>query len=110
MADTSYAKKSATFSFENGLSRKVTVGNFDPEKMNNAAIREFKSKVIDFNNSDVAKVSAFYFSNPDDNGIVHPVTGISAADVTITEKTVIYAKSESARLAALRGNDIEEGE
>ena len=109
MADTSYAKKSVTFDFESGLTRKVTIGNFDPTKMDNTAIRAFKSKIIDFNNSDVSKVSAFYFSNPDDNGVVHPVTGISAADVVITEKTAIYAKTESARLAALRATE-EEGE
>lgn len=109
MADTSYAKKSATFTFEGGLSRKVTMGNFDPETMSLTAIEEFKDKVVAFNDSDVSKVSSYYFSNPDDEGNVHPVTGISAADVVITEKTVVYAKSESARLAALNA-DIEEGE
>lgn len=107
MADTSYAKKSATFTFDNDSTRKVTVGNFDPAQMDNAAIREFKSKIIAFNDSDVSKVSAFYFSNPDDEGNVYPVKGISAADVVITEKTVVYAKSESARLAALRESEVD---
>lgn len=110
MADTSYAKKSATFTFENGSTRKVTVGNFDPEQMTSSEVNNFRDKVKAFNDSDVAKVSAFYFSNPDDDGNVHAVTGISAADIVTTEKTVIYAKTESARLAAIRGNSNEDGE
>jgi len=105
MADTSYAKKSATFTFEGGLTRKVTFGNFDPTKTDVQAVAAFKEKIAAFNDSDVSKVSAYYFSNPDDNGNIHPVTGISAADITTTEKTVIYAKTESARLAALNSGD-----
>ena len=105
MADTSYAKKSVTFTFGGDQSRKVTFGNFDPAKITVQEVAAFKEKVKAFNDSDVAKVSAFYFSNPDDNGTVYPVTGISAADVTTTEKTVVYAKTESARLAIINGND-----
>lgn len=101
MADSNIAKKDVTFTFGNNTSRKVSINNFNPQDVQNAQIEAFKVKIKAFNDSDVSLVNTAYFSNPDDDGNVYPVTGISDANVTITEKTVIYAKTESARLTAL---------
>lgn len=102
MADSKILKKEVTFSFANESTRKVTVNNFNPDtEGTTTAVSEFKAKVKAFNNSDVTLAATAYFSNPDDDGNVYPVTGIKDAAVVTTEKTVIFAKTESARLAAL---------
>lgn len=110
MADSVVTKKDVTFTFETGLTRKVSVGNFPDTEATSENVNAFRTKIKAFNDSDVSLVNSYYFSNPDDNGVVHAVTGISAANVTTTEKTVIYAKTESARIAALRYDDEGSGE
>lgn len=107
MADTSVIKKDVTFKFSNDTTRKVSVNNFNPSTEGEEnAVNDFRAKIQAFNDSDVTLAATAYFSNADDNGNVFPVTSITDANVTITEKTVIYATSESARLSAL---NISEG-
>ena len=104
MADSSIVKKEVTFSFGTGIdqvTRKHTINNFAPAEISEGNVAAWKAKLKAFNDSDAALLSTTFFSNPDDNGDVKPVTGITAAAISQTDKTVIYAKTESARLAAI---------
>lgn len=91
-----------TFAFDDRDERKVSIGNFP--NADAQAIADFKQRVKDFNASDTAAVASYFLS---DNGA--SCTGIVNAAVTLTEKTVIYAKDAAASLAALSeggtGND-----
>ena len=107
MATVEYSKKDVTFSFANGNTRRVSVGNFAPQK--SADIESFKTAVIAFNNSDVAKVNSTYFYE-DAEGVTSPVTGITAANVVTTTKTPIYASSAKALQRALADDSAEGGE
>lgn len=108
MADTSIVKKEVTFTFGTGVdqsTRKHTINNFAPDEILSANVATWKTRIKAFNDSDAALLSSTFFSNADDNGNVTPVSGISAAAITKTDKTVIYAKTESARLAAIEEGD-----
>lgn len=107
MSTVQYSKKDVTFSFANGNTRRVSVGNFAPQTSSDVAT--FKAAVIAFNNSDVAKVNSTYFYE-DAEGTTSPVTGITAANVVTTTKTPIYASSTKALQRALADDSAEGSE
>lgn len=91
-----YSELSATLRFEDGQTKTVS---FSPYNITDSAVSGFKSRTIAINNSISGAFPQINLEG-DDGSPVH-VSKISAATLTTTDKTVIYAKTESARTAAL---------
>jgi len=87
----SYSTKQATFYFSDAETRSVSMGNFAPANTTN-----FKARVKAFNSADYeaglnyTDLSDTYKS--DSGGILQ---GIKSAQITTTEKTAVFSKSDS---------------
>lgn len=101
MIMATYCELTATLKFEDGQTKNVS---FSPYYATDGAVTGFKTRAMAINDAlddggDVFRVIAL--EDADSAGSEVLVTKISAATITATEKTVIFAKTESARANAL---------
>lgn len=96
-----YSELSATLRFDDGQTKTVS---FSPYYPTDSAVSGFKTRAIAINNAlenESGVFDAIVIENADSAGSEATVSKISAATITTTDKTVIFAKTESARIAAL---------
>lgn len=91
----------ATFKYSDGDSRSVT---FQPFAQGSTSVSKFKNNVKDFNATGITDVSSTFLSS---SGA--PCTGISAAEIITTNKTVIYAKDAQSLARALAEEEVDNG-
>lgn len=92
-------KLEAQLLFTNGETKTIAISPFKPTS---TAVTGFKARIMEIN----ADAPGDIFEKMSLDG--EPVQNIKAATITATESTVIYAKTESARIEAL--NAVREGE
>lgn len=94
------SKLEAQFLFENGDTKTISVTPFKPTS---EAVTSFKTRIM-ASQSQIAE-DMTEFTTADGS----PVKSVKAATITTTDSTVIYAKTEADRIAALKiGGDDDE--
>ena len=96
-----YCELSATLKFEDGQTKSVS---FSPYYTSDSAVQNFKTRAMAINDAleNENSFDAIVLEDTDSTGSEVGVSKISAATITVTDQTVIYAKTESARIAALK--------
>ncbi len=96
-----YSELSATLKFTDGQTKTI---NFSPYYTTDSAVSGFKTRAIaindDIDNGNTPLEALII--DTEESGIKNYVSKISAATITTTDKTVIFAKTESARIEALK--------
>lgn len=94
------SKLEAQFLFENGDTKTIGVTPFLPTS---EAVTGFKARIMESQEQLAGDITEFVASDGS------KVSKVKAATITTTDATVIYAKTEAARIAALKigGEDDE---
>lgn len=86
-------KLDAQLLFEGGETKNISLSPFRPTS---SAVNGFKARVMEINDSEIEKT----FSSITLDG--QPVQKVKEATITSTTATVVYAKTETARVEALK--------